>query len=783
MNGNLCRCMTYTRISGRSSWPPPRRAGAQDDREHAMTLRSLPPRLPDRRRRAGLVTSSPPARWPRGRRRAGSLRADHWYSIDKAGIVTVNVIRAEMGQHVGTAIARILADELEAVGEGAHRPRRIRSQMGPDGHRRQLVGVADLSALQPGRRGRPHRADRGRRQAAGRPGRQVRGPQRRGRSGGKTISYGDIVAKGELAGQYTAEELAKMPIKPVADRKLIGKPAPAATSSRRPTARASTASTPSRRAWSMAARSCRRRATAHRSTRSTRPPPRRSTATSTRVALKDPSNTVPGWVMVIADSFAAAEKAAEGAEGHLGRPGPAPRSPEALQAHAALIADRQARAAWRSRTRACDAAFRAAKSTHEATYTTATALHFQMEPLNALAFEKDGKWRDPHRQPVAEPRAAVAGHGAGRKEETSSSCTYLLGGGFGRRLNGDYAVGAALASQGHRQAGEDDHDARRRLKFDSVRSPSVQKVRMAFDKDGNVTAMEHHACAGWPTEGDGALLHAQGREGRAFDPFAINGANHWYTVGAHRVARDLQRPRQQRPSGRAGCARWGRASPTGRWRASSTRPPHRLKWIRSSSACACSTPAAATPAPRPTPSAAPSGRPRWCSGSAAKAGWGKPLPKNTGLGLATSFGQERDMPTWVACVARVKVDPATGDGEGREADAGRRRRHHRRSRRRTRADGRRLALGPLAWRCTKARRSRTARSRTPTSTPTRRSGWPTCRSSTSRSSTATEAPVGLGEPATTIVGPAIGNAIYNAVGARVRDLPIRPAAVKAAMKT
>ena len=29
-------------------------------------------------------------------------------------MVTVNIIRAEMGQHVGTALARILADELEA---------------------------------------------------------------------------------------------------------------------------------------------------------------------------------------------------------------------------------------------------------------------------------------------------------------------------------------------------------------------------------------------------------------------------------------------------------------------------------------------------------------------------------------------------------------------------------------------------------------------------------------------------------------------------------------------
>jgi isoquinoline 1-oxidoreductase subunit beta len=37
-----------------------------------------------------------------------------WYGIDPSGAVTINIIRAEMGQHVGTALARIVADELEA---------------------------------------------------------------------------------------------------------------------------------------------------------------------------------------------------------------------------------------------------------------------------------------------------------------------------------------------------------------------------------------------------------------------------------------------------------------------------------------------------------------------------------------------------------------------------------------------------------------------------------------------------------------------------------------------
>jgi CO/xanthine dehydrogenase Mo-binding subunit len=44
-----------------------------------------------------------------------------------------------------------------------------------------------------------------------------------------------------------------------------------------------------------------------------------------------------------------------------------------------------------------------------------------------------------------------------------------------------------------------------------------------------------------------------------------------------------------------------------------------------------------------------------------------------------------------------------------------------------------------------------------------------------------EAPTGLGEPGTTVIAPAIGNAIFAATGIRLKHLPIRPAAILQAL--
>ncbi len=165
--------------------------------------------------------------------------------------------------------------------------------------------------------------------------------------------------------------------------------------------------------------------------------------------------------------------------------------------------------------------------------------------------------------------------------------------------------------------------------------------------------------------------------------------------------------------------------------------------------------------------------------AAQKAGWGSQLPAGTGLGLATSFGQERDMPTWVACVARVNVDKASGAVKVEKltlvADAGTI----------VDPDGALAQMqGASLWDLARPPRRHRVRERQRQGdqlgayTPLRINDVPELDITFVDS---TEAPVGLGEPATTVVGPAIGNAIFNAVGARLRHIPITAAAVKAAM--
>jgi CO/xanthine dehydrogenase Mo-binding subunit len=302
---------------------------------------------------------------------------------------------------------------------------------------------------------------------------------------------------------------------------------------------------------------------------------------------------------------------------------------------------------------------------------------------------------------------------------------------------------------------------------------------MAFDGTGHVTAMEHHAAAGWPTQVMAPALMPKGQNGQPYDPFAISGADHWYGVGALKVralsndlANETFRPGWLRSVG-PGWTNWALESFIDEAAHHTKEDPvaFRLALLTGTGRNAGAVPNSNGGATR---QAAVVRR------AAERAGWGSTLPADSGLGIATSFGQERTMPTWVACAAKVRVNRTTGFVTVQKltivTDAG------------TIVDpdsARAQTEGGALWGLSMAlhegttfAKGQVSDTNLDTYSPLRISDVPEMDISFIDS---IEVPVGLGEPATTVVGPAIGNAIYAAVGIRIRHLPIRSDAVLAAL--
>ena len=704
-----------------------------------------------------------------------------WYSLDRSGIVTVNIIRAEMGQHIGTAIARILADELE-VDWGNVRISAVDTDpkwgvMSTGGSKSVWLDFPVFSRA--GAAGRIALIEAGARLLGVSPSQCV---ARRGAvfAANQSISYGDIVRRGEPTRQFTPDELAKLPIKPASDRRLIGKKTnaldiPAKING---TARYGIDAVVPGMLYGRPKIPPTRYGSVVRSVDDSAA--KRVKGYLTSLVLQDPSNTVPGWVVVCATSYPAAIRAADLVKVDWAAGDSAQVSEQDVLDYGARQIAAPHGGALLVDDSGIDSAFRAAGSTLERTYTTSTVLHAQLEPVNALAYEKDGRFEIHTGCQAQSTGLPVLARALGLAQERIIMRTYLIGGGFGRRLNPDYAVPAALAAKALGKPVKLVLTRSDDTRFDSFRSPSIQTLRLALDPQGKVTAMEHHASAGWPT----AVYVPPERmpkapNGAPYDPFAIDGADHWYSVGAQRVralSNDLAlnafRPGYLRSVG-PGWTNWAvetfmdeaalmaRADPVA----------FRLGLLDGAGRNAGSAPSSVGGAKR---QAAVLRR------AAEKAGWGTSMPKDTGLGVATTFGQARSMPTWVGCVARVRVDRRNGgvavekltivvdagtlvDPDGALAQV----------------EGSALwGLSMALYEGTQFVKGQVKDTNFDSYTPLRIGDVPELDIEFIDS---VETPVGLGEPGTTVVAPAIGNAIFAATGVRLRHLPIRTAAVLEAL--
>jgi CO/xanthine dehydrogenase Mo-binding subunit len=703
-----------------------------------------------------------------------------WYSIDRSGEVTVNITRAEMGQHVGTALARIVADELEAdwakvriIGVDSD-PKWGEMVTGGSWSMWQSFPVLSRA----GAAGRIALVEEGAR-LLGVSKESCTALKGAVHAGGRSISYGDIVARGNLARTYTPAQLNGIPIKAPAHRRLIGKDTLALDVPSKVNGKGRYGLDAAVEGMIYA--------------RPKVPPTRYDSKVVSiddsaakqvpgyiqSLALYDPSGTAPGWVMVYANSFTAANRAADLVKVKWSSGEAAHVSEQDLQRRAAeLIADPNG-GALIVNDPGVDAAFTSAKQKLERTYTTSTVMHFALEPINALAFERNGIFEIHTGNQWQTAILPVLAKALGRSQDKIVMRSYLLGGGFGRRLDGDYAVPAALAAKAVGKPVKMVCTRADDMRFDCPRSPSTQTLRMAFGDGGKVMAMEHHAAAGWPTAAINPKFMLKDARGVPFDGFAIAGADHWYTVGAQRVralCNDLAnrsfRPGYLRSVG-PGWINWALESFMDEAAHTIAMDPveFRLRLLDGVGRNSGSAPNAVGGAHR---QAAVLAR------VAEKAAWRSPVPRDTGLGVATTFGQERDMPTWVACVARARVDRTSGRVTVEKltlvVDAGTI----------IQPDGAAAQVeGAALWGLSMALHEgsefvdgQPKDTNLDTYTLLRMGDVPEVEIEFLPS---TATPVGLGEPATTVVAPAIGNAIFAASGARIRHLPIRPKAVLEAL--
>lgn len=493
------------------------------------------------------------------------------------------------------------------------------------------------------------------------------------------------------------------------------------------------------------------------------------------VTLDDKTGSTTGWVVAVANTYANARKAADALKIAYDNGPNAKLSSQSLLDEAKRLQALDDSGQFFVKDGDTAAAFGTAAKVMEAEYTTSINIHAPLEPMNATAEFKGDILHIYSGNQFATRSGAIAAGAAGIDPKFVVMHQMWLGGGFGRRLDADMMVPAVQAAKAVGKPVKVIYSRENDMTMDYSRPLTYQKVKAGVDGDGKLIALNHDVVSAWPTERWGIpdfLTPSVDKKG-PLDSFTVNGADFFYSVPNHNV-RAIKNEMAHA------------ATPSGQLRSVA---PGWTFWAVESMIDELAHAAGQDPAQYRIALLDGKGK---NDGGAQRlrntllaamglAGYGATkLPKGEGMGVACVSSQERATASWTACVAHVAVSPS-GEVKVKKltvaTDVGMQ----------VHPDNIRAQVeGAALWGLSLAMYEKATlkdggieQTNFDTYTPLRMSQTPEVAVNVIANG---DKPTGVGEPAVTVIAPALGNAIFNACGARIRSLPITAEAVKANMK-
>jgi isoquinoline 1-oxidoreductase subunit beta len=759
-----------------------------------------------------------------------------WFTLTPDGKVTMHIVKAEMGQHVGTGLAQIIAEELEVKWEDVRLDSPLESV-----ENFAIYGLAYTvnSGSVTTEFDRLSRAGAAGRMALIEAGAKILGAKEADCSAansrvidsvsGRSIGYGDIIQQVKIDRKFAyPDDFKSIKLKAPGTYTVIGKSIPALDIPSKTDGQAKYGIDVFLPNMVYGALVIPRTRYGSKVLKVDDSEARKIPGFVKAVKVDNSIGKCTGWVVALAERFPAAVKAARALKVEVD-PGPyGGLSLDDLFSEFSQTTKNSAAGANWVLEGDVEKALAGAEKILEMEYTTDMVCHATMEPLNATVQFVDGAWHVySGTQSTSFARMTLTAYLAkvlGQKPEDIKIYVheYLLGGGFGGKQDYDEILAAAYCAKEVGRPVKLIQTRESTFATSFPRTPSYHKLKAGL-KNGELVAMDHDICCGWMGPRfsvgkkygtDWLQLDSWDAKKEDIDQWSIGGSDHWYDVENHRVrAFDSER------------TTWAVQASALRTVSNSynmfvvesfmdevahalNRDPleFRLALLNGKGSSRGIPNAGYEPGtpsdyymdrlwislPWPNDNTWPHYESTTVGGAlrlanclrvaAGKAGWGaKKLPPNTGMGIAISSAEERQSPTWVAGIAEVTVDPNTGRYK---------------INRLTIAMDPGTVINPLnakaqiqgsaLWGASQVMAERLTlkggaleQSNFHDYTPIRLVDVPPIDVELIDSG---HHPSGVGEPASTVVAPAVANAIYNAVGVRVRHMPITAEAVLAGLK-